>query len=599
MPIDADVRSFLAATPVFKDLPAADLDEIAGACVVNKRAAGELILRQGAPGDGVHFLRSGQLAVRVQRGAERETVNFIQPPSVVGELSYITGRSCVADVEVTVDAEIVFLPGDAAPVGSPLRMKILQGLTTMVAERLRETVLRGAKAPEHPTILLHNLPHWEAPRSFAMQLARTLAEQQRRPTLLVNIHHQADNSMVDKGAITVCEWQAAASQSSLREDMARKITEWKVRFENLILNPIGPDAGAVAESLNELVNFHGDLAGPGDPLRAEGEDRFLVQSNALPTIPVLNGSRQLIADAAAAEAAESAGQPLPASFCRTADSMARRVAGTQVGLALGGGAAWGWAHIGVLRVLEEAGLPVDMISGCSMGSVIGAFRAAGFTVDQMHDLALYWRSHTRRFIEWRFWKMSLLNEKTVRSVFRGYFGERTVNQTAIPYWANAVDIQTGREYTFNQGTLVDCVRASIALPGLMPPLERGRHLLVDAGIMDPVPVSLARTMGAHFVIAINAMAELEGQPIHRSYPLNGFDIMTRCMFVMGHEIGQARAEQQANVVFTPKLGKITMLQFGLSEEIMKCGHDAAHQNLEHIMNSYRQWRQQHRVLAGK
>lgn len=593
---DDDIRAFLAASPVFASIPAEDVEEIAQHCVARKRATGELILRQGAAGDGVHFLRSGQLAVRVQRGTVRETVNYIHPPDVVGELSYITGQTCVADVEVVVDAEIIFLPLDVAPRGSLLRAKILEGLTPLVAERLRGMVLRGAKAPEYPVVLLHNLPRWQAPRSFATRFATTLTKQRNRPLLLVHIGHNANNTMVERDGITVCEWQAAAAQPSLREDLAQKIAEWTSRFEILVINPIGPDAGAVAETVSEFVNFHGDLAGPGDPVPPEGEERFLVQSDDLPTIPVLSGSRQLIAGAAGAEVAYQSGAALPASFCRTADSMARRVAGTQVGIALGGGAAWGWAHIGVLEVLEDAGLPVDMISGCSMGSVIGAFYAAGFSVSAMRDLALYWRYHTKRFIEWRFWKMCLLNEKTVRSVFHSYFGDRAVNQTAIPYWANAVDIQTGAGFTIQDGSLVDCVRASIALPGLMPPHQRERHLLVDAGIADPVPVSVARKMGAHFTVAINAMAELEGQPIQRGYPFNAFDVMTRCMFVMGHEIGQARAEQQANVVFTPKLGKITMLQFGSSEEIIECGRTATRQNLERILNGYQDWRRQPRAL---
>ena len=87
---------------------------------------------------------------------------------------------------------------------------------------------------------------------------------------------------------------------------------------------------------------------------------------------------------------------MPPRFQRTVDSMARYIAGLQVGLALGGGAAWGWAHIGVLSVLEQAGLPVDVISGCSMGSVIGGFRCAGWSIQDLKDLAEYWRTRTRR-----------------------------------------------------------------------------------------------------------------------------------------------------------------------------------------------------------
>jgi len=133
---------------------------------------------------------------------------------------------------------------------------------------------------------------------------------------------------------------------------------------------------------------------------------------------------------------------------------------------------------------------------------------------------------------------------------------------------------------------VDCVRASIALPGLLPPAGRDSHLLVDAGIMDPVPVLLVRKMGCHYAIGINAMAELEAQEVSSRYPFNAFDIMTRCMFVMGHEIGQARAEQAANVVFTPSLGAITMLQFSRSNEIIECGQKAAEAQLPRILQGY-------------
>ena len=255
-------------------------------------------------------------------------------------------------------------------------------------------------------------------------------------------------------------------------------------------------------------------------------------------------------------------------------------------IALGGGAAWGWAHIGALSVFEQAGLPIDMISGCSMGGVIGAFRSAGYGVAELTEVADYWRTRTRRFIEWRFWRMCLLNEKTVRQTFRGYFGDRTVNQTEIPYWANAVDIQTGKEVAIRTGALVDCVRASIALPGLLPPASHNSHLLVDAGVMDPVPAVLVRSMGCHFAIAINAMAPPESRKVSTRYPMNAFDIMTRCMFLMGHEIGEARAQSAADVVFTPALGGISMLDFSRSLEIIQRGRKAAEDHLPAILEGY-------------
>ncbi|MEZ5400212.1 MAG: patatin-like phospholipase family protein [Bryobacteraceae bacterium] len=586
-----EIAAYLSATEFFGGLSPEEVAEVARHCRLVRAPAGERVLRQGAAGNGIHFLKSGRLAVLVQRGSWRDTVNYVQPPSVVGELSFITGRPCVADVEVVVDAEFVFLPAEAAPAGSRLREVVLRGLTALVAERLRETVARGAKAPESPAVLLRNLPNWEAPRAFAARFAETLGAQREQPTLLVHLDAGADGRSERRGGIDVCTWPVKAGSAEMRAGLASKITEWKGRYTNLVLHPVGESRDEVCAVLGEFVNFQGTLAGPGDPAPEEGENGFVAQSAERPTLASLNGSRQLIPEAKQAEEAWRAGKPLPAGFARAADSLARRVAGTQVGIALGGGAAWGWAHIGVLEVLEESSLPVDVISGCSMGSVIGAFRAAGFSPGQMLDLALYWRRHTKRFLEWRFWKMCLLNERAVRSTFARYFGDRKVNETSIPYWANAVDIQTGREFTVRDGTLVDCIRASIALPGLLPPFERNSHLLVDAGITDPVPVSLARTMGSHFTVAVNAMAEPEGQKIERRYPFNAFSVMMRCMFVMGHEIGQARAERAADILFTPKLGEVTMLDFGQSERIVDLGREAAQRNLDAILAGYRDLKQ--------
>jgi NTE family protein len=154
----------------------------------------------------------------------------------------------------------------------------------------------------------------------------------------------------------------------------------------------------------------------------------------------------------------------------------------------------------------------------------------------------------------------------------------------IPYWANATDIKTGREFTISDGPIIDCIFASIALPGLLPPFARGDHLLVDAGIIDPVPVNLVRRMGARYVVAVNAMAALEGQPLSKRFPM--IDIMLRCTRIMGHEIGQARALESANVVVTPTLGTLQMLDFGKGEEIIECGRKAAQANMPAILAGY-------------
>ena len=617
-----EIASFLASSPVFSEVPPDQLEEIATLFRAERHAAGDVILRKGGLSDAVYFVRSGQLAVRIDRGGWKETVAYLQPPDIFGELSFVTNRPCVADVEVVLDAEVLLLPRDAVPKLPRQRETILRSLMKVIAGRLQETVTRGGKVRELPVVLLRNHPNWEAPWSFAWELARSLGRQSGHKTLLVNLGAVKERPIQDVDAtFSVSNYAASPAAETLRSEMAQKLTDWKRHFQNIVLNPAGPGAARFADVIAEYANWKGQLLGPGDPLPAEaGTGQFVVQSAAAPTLPKLSGNSQLIWQAAESEAAFLTGKPVSAAFRRTVDSMARCGSGLQLGLALGGGAAWGWAHIGILSVLENAGLPIDVISGCSMGSVVGAFRAAGFSVERLKEIAHYWRTRTLRFvnkrllvetmvlqlaskrtfahpfINRRLLHLSLLSESMVRKTFREYFGDRPVNQTEIPYWANAVDIRTGKAYTIRDGTLVDCVRASIALPGLLAPAARDSHLLVDAGIMDPVPVSLVAEMiggkkpdgklDRHYVIGVNAMAELESQEISNGRFGRFFDVLTRCMFVMGHEIGEARAKQIADIVFTPSLGEITMLQFSRSHEIIECGRKSAEAQLPRIIEGY-------------
>ncbi len=586
-----DLQTFLATSPVFRHFLPEQLAEVLPLLQRRSYPAGTAILRQGDHSDAIYFLLSGRLAVRVQRGQARETVAHLNPPDVFGELSFVTGKPCVADVEVIVDAETVCLRKDALATLSLDRDALLSGLITPIATRLQSTVSRGTRAAELPVVLLRNHPHWEAPECFGVELARSLGRQTGRQTLLVNIGADRNQDIQEIGGQAAqCGLAGGNDLQDLRGSVADQLTRWKTRFTNVILNPLGGDR-SVIDSIQSLANFTGEMLGPGDPVPAEAAERsFTIQSATAPTLPFLSGSQQLIYEAADSEMSHKSGGAVTPNFRRTVDSIARAIARIQVGLALGGGAAWGWAHIGILKVLEKAHVPIDVVSGCSMGSVIGSLYASGRSTDELEQIALYWRNRVRRFIEWRFWRMSLINENAARKAFRTYFGTRQVNQTATPFWANAVDVATGKEVTIRTGGLVECVRASISLPGLLPPFESSPHVLVDAAIMDPIPARLIREMGCNFAVAVNSMASPASTKIRSRYPFNSFEIMTRCMFMMGHAMGQARAEPAADVVFTPDLSGLSMLEFARSPEIIERGIQAAEKHLPAILSGYERLR---------
>ena len=191
--------------------------------------------------------------------------------------------------------------------------------------------------------------------------------------------------------------------------------------------------------------------------------------------------------------------------------MARR---PKIGFVLGSGAARGWAHIGVLRALSSEGVKPDLIAGCSIGALVGAAFAAG-RLDQLEAwaLALDWKSMLG-LLDIRL-RGGLIKGERVADFFREQFVEREFSELAIPFAAVATDVISGQEIWLREGRVSDAVSASIAVPGLFRPVLREDRYLVDGGVVNPVPVSLARAMGADIVIAVDVGSDIVGRHARR------------------------------------------------------------------------------------
>ncbi|AWJ85047.1 patatin [Azospirillum sp. TSH58] len=184
------------------------------------------------------------------------------------------------------------------------------------------------------------------------------------------------------------------------------------------------------------------------------------------------------------------------------------VSGLKIGLALGSGAARGWAHIGVLRALEEIGVEPDVICGTSIGAVVGA----AYLTDQLDELQAWAQSMgwlgMLGIIDLTFRRGGLLAADRTFDRFRNHRTEVTIEQLHKPFAAVATDLSTGREIWLRDGPMLSAVQASAAMPGLFPAVRRDDHWLVDGALVNPVPVSLCRALGADVVIAVNLNSEL-------------------------------------------------------------------------------------------
>lgn len=188
-----------------------------------------------------------------------------------------------------------------------------------------------------------------------------------------------------------------------------------------------------------------------------------------------------------------------------------------IGLALGSGSARGWAHIGVIRALEELGIHADIVCGTSIGALVGAAHVSG-NLERLET----WVSGLKIKEVVSYFDLTLnggmIKGERLMDFFRRHFEERAIASLSTPYAAVATDLATGREVWLRDGGLLAAVRASIALPGLFTPVLHQGRWLVDGGLVNPVPVSLARALGAEVVIAVDLNTNLVGRHLRQRLP---------------------------------------------------------------------------------
>jgi NTE family protein len=279
----------------------------------------------------------------------------------------------------------------------------------------------------------------------------------------------------------------------------------------------------------------------------------------------------------------------------------------RVGLALGSGSARGWAHIGVLRGLEKAGIHPDLVCGTSVGALVGAVYAAG-ELDRFEQWLLgLGITDVLGFLDVSL-SSGVFKGERVMSFFRRNFADRPIEALPKPFATVATCLHTGAEIWLRQGSTLDAVRASIGLPGLFAPVLHEGAVLVDGGLVNPVPVSLARAMGADVVIAVDLGSDLLGRHLRSSStpePLPGavgdwirkvqenlgallptpppdepglpsmLDVLASSINIMQVRIARSRmAGDPADLVVAPRLAHLRLLDFHRAREAIEEGYRA-------------------------
>ncbi|PLR97400.1 patatin-like phospholipase family protein [Bacillus sp. T33-2] len=255
----------------------------------------------------------------------------------------------------------------------------------------------------------------------------------------------------------------------------------------------------------------------------------------------------------------------------------------KIGLALGSGGARGFAHLGVIKVLKDEGIPIDLIAGSSMGAMVGCFYGAGLDVERLYKLSRVFKR--KYYLDFTVPKMGFIAGKKVKELIRIFTHNKRIEELDIPVGIVATDLVSGDKVVFRDGPIAEAVRASIAIPGIFVPEKLNGRLLVDGGVVDRVPVSVAKAMGADIVIAVDVSHVKTNTEITSIY-----DVIMQSIDIMQMEL-VANREIASDVMIRPRVEMYSSRAFTNIEDIIYIGEEETKKQIAKINSVIEHWKE--------
>ncbi len=629
---------------LFQEMEREDLLEAALRMKPLSLPRGAILFQQGDPSDALYLVTSGELRILIQKGLSEKVIAYLGRGDLLGEMGLITGESRPVTARLETTSEFLVLQKKDFEDLCRQRPNFLLHVMRVLSRRL----LAAAGAREElqvkgPQIiaLVDALPAEQRPL-FAVHLALSLVEQTRRRVLVVDLHPRAGEIARALGLTPVMTSESMLRQQDLRSrDIIRSIGV--VHPSGLEILSIKPQVlgGKLFRAIFLLTNLlrenydfvvvamdpvlgeversilaEGDrwlVAGPSDR-RSEVEEvaarlRSLPESREPDLVWLVSGAApelsrpwervpwpsELSQDFLRTGSPYEGLERFPATR-RAVDRLARRLGRMKIGIAMGAGAALGYALIGVLKVLHREHIQVDMVAGTSMGSVIGGMYAAGMDPSEIEAVAL---KITKGWVyENMFWDLTiprsgLLSGTMLLRFFRSLFGEREFKDLELPFASAATDIVSGEEVIIEEGKVAEAIRASCAIPVVYQPFHYMGRFLVDGGLVNPVPTRVLSRMGADLLFSVNLTLPVGGPSKPKADnsllaglpgPLLGpsaWEILHKTLDTMKFHVAQSRVEF-AHVVIQPELHAFQWTEFHRAKEVIEVGEKAAEAALPKI-----------------
>jgi predicted acylesterase/phospholipase RssA/CRP-like cAMP-binding protein len=537
-------RELLAGVPLFAGVDPATVDELERLVRSVHVHAGEEVVRQGEPGDRLYLVQSGRLRVLVEDEDGVRTVRELAAGATIGELALLTGAPRSATVQAIRDSELLEL--DASVFHAVLRRD--PELAVAVARSLAELLQASGELlppPVRPSVVSVRALGTLDVSAFAAELASALQTY---------------------GSVAVLTTEEGGDAPAATLDRAER------DHVHVLLVDRGDDDGWGAFCTRQS-DRHVVLAAPGaeDP-RSAPPDSDLVVVEPLSRERLL----RLLSDVRPRTHHHVVAGARGASVSR----LARRLVGRALGVVLSGGGARGYAHIGAIEALEEAGLVVDRIGGCSIGSFIGAMHADGATPEEMRETCR--RELVRRspFNDYTLPRVSLIRSRKAARMFDRVFGDRAIEELPVSFFTVSSDLLASRIVVHRSGPVYEAVGASMSIPGLAPPLARPGRLLVDGGVLNNLPVDVMAADDEGPIVAVDVIRRLEDVDAAKSPPLPSIMETLSRATVLGSVERAERNRRLADLVVTPDVQDVALREFSALDRAADTGREAMRAALE-------------------
>jgi NTE family protein len=497
----------------------------------------------------MYIIESGQVKVISEKSGREKIYNYLGPGNFFGEMALLLGEKRSATVRVVIDADLLVLRQQDLEELLQQHPAIALMMTRELGRRLRGT--------QQTPILREEFNIVATVGRSAPTLARHLAKVTGEEVCLLDLGGLA-NITLNQNALTQANVVLVRDQSLDTESLAGILSRLVEQFYWVLLcvAPYETPLTLKAMELSDITVQVGDE-----------EPTWLKQ-------------------------VATKGLWRADSNDKNIQRLARKIAQRVVGIALSSGNARGMAHIGVLKVLEDEGIPIDMIAGTSAGAVFGSLYAAGRPFKEIIEFAEGVR-HKYNFITgFRFWdfrvppRAGLIKGEKVLEYFRKVLSNKTFDDLSIPMYIIATDLISGEEIVFDRGPVAEAVRASMSVIGVLEPAPVAGRFLIDGGSVNPVPSQLLADRGANIILASNVIPSLEDRLNRRELKREGkvpnaFGIIMGAMEIMESEIIRTRMGP-VDVLISPNIARYSTFEYDKVQELIKRGEEAARAQLSTI-----------------